>query len=65
MLIILIKRGEFALAHMGFTSEQINKFRTGKASDFLNSKKEVSLSYHHLMVDLLQLTLKSLENYNY
>ena len=50
---------------MGFTQEQAQICISRKANDFLSAKKEVSLSYHILLVDLLQLTLKSLENYNY
>ena len=50
---------------MGFTQQQVSAYQKGKLSDFLVNKKDVNLSYHALLVDLLQLTLKSLENYSY
>lgn len=65
LLIALMRRGEFSLANIGFKQSEIESILTGKPSDFVQSKKEVALSYYILLVDLLQRTLKSLENFNY
>jgi hypothetical protein len=65
LLITLVKRAEFSLTHIGFLPQQISAYQAGKVSDHLARKKEVALSYHILLVDLLQRTLKSLEAYNY
>lgn len=60
VLIALMRRGELALAFMGFKDAEIDDCLAGRESEFLKRKKEVSMSYHALMIDLLHTTLQSL-----
>lgn len=65
LLITLVKRAEFDLAYIGFTKAEVDECLSGKASEFLIRKKEVAISYHTLLVDLLHTTLQSLESCYY
>lgn len=49
---------------MEYTAEEIREIEGGSLSDYLKKKIKTSMSYYLLMLDLLNITLKSLEYYH-
>lgn len=60
ILISLIKRGEFLLAHIGFDQNQKEKIKNKEIDKKLNFKIEVAIMYKEFVYKLLDLAFKAL-----